>query len=167
MHGSEMIPSESASRWTYAVICNTHTHAMHKVSTESSSLHNTAKSWEVYFTARYKYTHKHTHTYKSLHVTKLRYFVHILSSSFFLCGFCILVLFTRFLLFILILSTALTSGCKTLASASILYIQTNHKVNQLVLWILVIICYTFIFLLFRQTSENVVTNVLLKLIFEK
>ncbi len=65
----------------------THTHALHKVSAETSSLHNTGNSWELYFTAWYnkkpscKQTHKHTH--KSLRVTKLRYFVHILSSSCF------------------------------------------------------------------------------------
>ncbi len=65
----------------------THTHALHKVSAETSCLHNTANSWELYFTAWHKkkpsckQTHKHTH--KSLRVTKLRYFVHILSSSCF------------------------------------------------------------------------------------
>ncbi len=115
----------------------THTHALHKVSAETSSLHNTANSWELYFTAWHKkkpsckQTHKHTH--KSLRVTKLRYSVHILSSS------CFAMWVSLFLLFILIISVAT---------------QTNHKVIRQYFGYL--FCCTFFYFLF---SENVVTDV--------
>lgn len=166
----------------------THTHALHKVSAESSSLHNTANSWELYFTAWYKkkpsckQTHKHTH--KSLRVTKLRYFVHILSSSFLQCDFILNVLFSLSIVYFdsfcsfsslenwawipdFWLQNCLNpQSCSTLhsfwritgtwASAKI-HTQTNHKVIRQYFGYL--FCSTFFFFFYFFFSENVVTDV--------